>query len=233
MNVFRQLQQPKKDRAQLNLEVSEIQEISDLMFRKLDERVRALRALEASIDQKATALARLVQRAETSGTTVQPAAMTSRNGADDRLTERLAAVEKRLQAHDSVIAAADKRIAQLHQYVQKAGAVEQKIQSAQAFLTAIDTHAAAQNQIAQRTELLEQKMRGRDSMVSELDKKILALQQMLKRAEMIRMQGNGMNRQQEIVSLFEKGLASRDIAEVLDMPCGEVELVLDMNMHSV
>ena len=40
--------------------------------------------------------------------------------------------------------------------------------------------------------------------------------------------GGTSNRQREIVSLHHKGLKTMEIGEVLDMPLGEVELILEL-----
>jgi transcriptional regulator len=40
-----------------------------------------------------------------------------------------------------------------------------------------------------------------------------------------------MNRQQEVLALRERGLRNDEIAEVLGMQAGEVELILDLNLQ--
>ena len=46
------------------LELAEIKEISEIIFRKLEKKIQVIEALEASVDRKIATLERLVQRAE-------------------------------------------------------------------------------------------------------------------------------------------------------------------------
>ncbi|MBE0569708.1 MAG: hypothetical protein IH576_03620 [Deltaproteobacteria bacterium] len=54
-------------RERLTLELAEIEEISGKLFRRIDERVGALSALEARLDEKARAVEALVARAASIG----------------------------------------------------------------------------------------------------------------------------------------------------------------------
>jgi hypothetical protein len=56
---------PARDR--LTLELAEIEEISGKLFRKIDERIGALSALEGRLDEKARAVEALVARAASIG----------------------------------------------------------------------------------------------------------------------------------------------------------------------
>lgn len=51
----------------LTLELSEIEEISGKLFRKIDERIAALSALEARLDEKARAVEAIVTKAASIG----------------------------------------------------------------------------------------------------------------------------------------------------------------------
>jgi DNA-binding NarL/FixJ family response regulator len=133
-----------QEKQQLNLELAEIREISDLMFKKLEIKLRDVQAIEATVDKKKTGFDRLVQLADE----------------------------------------------------------------------------------------LDQKLSTGRELAETLDKKIATLQQLFQYAESVQSQGDGINRQQEIVALIRKGLASREIAEVLDMPQGEVELIVELNRHT-
>jgi hypothetical protein len=48
----------------LSLEVAEIREISDIMFRRIENKIRTLNEIEASVDRKIASLEQLIQRAE-------------------------------------------------------------------------------------------------------------------------------------------------------------------------
>lgn len=48
----------------LSLELSEIKEVADILFSRLEEKIKTMEALESSIDRKAAELERLLQRAE-------------------------------------------------------------------------------------------------------------------------------------------------------------------------
>ncbi|MBP2673910.1 MAG: hypothetical protein H6Q84_750 [Deltaproteobacteria bacterium] len=54
-------------RERLTLELSEVEEISAKLFRKIDERIGALSALEARLDEKARAVEALVAKAASIG----------------------------------------------------------------------------------------------------------------------------------------------------------------------
>jgi len=76
---------------------------------------------------------------------------------------------------------------------------------------------------------LEKKMQALEAMEASIDKKMAALDRMIQRAEALRMPGAGVNRQHEIVALKERGLSPAEIAEILDMPVGEAELILELH----
>lgn len=48
----------------LSLEVAEIKEISDIIFRRIENKIRALNEIEASVDRKIASLEQLLHRAE-------------------------------------------------------------------------------------------------------------------------------------------------------------------------
>lgn len=78
---------------------------------------------------------------------------------------------------------------------------------------------------------LERKIQALEALEATADKKIEALERLLQRADTTRSPDSAMNRQQEIVALRQKGLGHQEIAEVLDMPLGEVELILALNLQ--
>jgi len=76
---------------------------------------------------------------------------------------------------------------------------------------------------------LEKKIRHIEALDACVDRKIETLERLLQRSEALDVSGAGANRQHEIMGLQAKGLASAEIAEVLDMPRGEVELILELH----
>lgn len=78
---------------------------------------------------------------------------------------------------------------------------------------------------------LESKIKVLDAMEASIDRKMSSLERLIQRAEALGAPGTGMNRHQEIVALKERGLKPEEIAEVLAMPAGEVELILELNLQ--
>jgi Tfp pilus assembly protein PilO len=173
-NVITADRQPavEKEKRILNLELAEIKEISELMFRKLEMKIQVIQALEASMDKKKAELNLLIQRAEALG--------------------------KNVQADEGLGASLNKKKTDLEQLVRRA-------------------------------ETLEKNLQAKEEIAGSLDKRISALQRLSLQTETIKPEGGGSSRHQEIVALGRKALSSREIAEVLDMPLGEVELILELS----
>jgi len=173
-NVITADKQPaiEKEKRILNLELVEIQEISELMFRKLEMKIQVIQALEASVDKKKAELNQLIQRAETLG--------------------------KNVQVNEGLDASLNKKKTDLEQ-------------------------------LMRRAEALEKNLQAKEEIAGSLDKRISALQRLSQQTEAMKPQGGGSNRHQEIVALSRKSLSSREIAEVLGMPLGEVELILELS----
>lgn len=66
-----------------------------------------------------------------------------------------------------------------------------------------------------------------------VDKKIAHLERLVQRTEDLPSPGNGTDRHREIVALMEKGLKPVEIAGILDMPVGEVHLILALNVQKI
>ncbi len=60
----KQLNDEASVRELLNLEMAEIEKASDRLFNKLDDRIKALKTIEARVDKKIASLERLLTRAE-------------------------------------------------------------------------------------------------------------------------------------------------------------------------
>ncbi len=54
----------EKEMNRLSLEVAEIREISDIIFRRIENKIVMLNEMEASVDRKIASLSQLLQRAE-------------------------------------------------------------------------------------------------------------------------------------------------------------------------
>jgi predicted RNase H-like nuclease (RuvC/YqgF family) len=163
----------EKEKRILSLELAEIQEISELMFKKLEMKIQVIQALEASVDKKKAELNLLIQRAE--------------------------ALKKNVQVDEGLETSLDKKKTDLELLVRRA-------------------------------ETLEKNLQAKEEIADSLDKRISALQRLSLQSVALKPEG-GSSRHQEIVALSRKSLSSREIAEVLDMPLGEVELILELSPH--
>jgi cytochrome P450 len=79
------------------------------------------------------------------------------------------------------------------------------------------------NRIEERIEVLRR-------LEARLDEKTSRLEMLLKRSETKRVTLSDQSRSGEIVTLHNRGLKIDEIAAILDMPSGEVELIL--NIHT-
>ncbi|MGD0884114.1 MAG: hypothetical protein ABSA46_04420 [Thermodesulfovibrionales bacterium] len=75
---------------------------------------------------------------------------------------------------------------------------------------------------------LEKKIEVMEAIEASVDEKIADLEKLIQRAEALRTPSEGRNRQHEITALRQKGLKIDEIATILDMPKGEVELILNL-----
>jgi DNA-binding NarL/FixJ family response regulator len=78
---------------------------------------------------------------------------------------------------------------------------------------------------------LEKKIEVLQAIEASVDEKIARLDKLIQRAEATRSPSEGTNRQHEIVALRQKGLKIDEIGAILDMPVGEVELILNLSPH--
>jgi hypothetical protein len=69
-------------------------------------------------------------------------------------------------------------------------------------------------------------------MESSIDKKIAAFESLIQQADSIKTSGEVRNRPHEIMALYGKGMKAEDIAAVLVMPVGEVQLILELQTAS-
>jgi DNA-directed RNA polymerase specialized sigma24 family protein len=75
---------------------------------------------------------------------------------------------------------------------------------------------------------LNRKIEVLESIESSVDEKIKMLEDLIKKAESLKVSSLSTDKHTEIVSLGRKGMDSREIADILDIPVGEVELLLSL-----
>jgi hypothetical protein len=181
------------------------------------------------VNKKISELQLMIQRVETVASRAVAAIESSTN-------KRFAAFEQmlrnsevvRAQALEATETSVDRKIASIGQVVQHAELFEKKIQSLLSAEAAVENKTTLLEQLIQRATAVEKKMQAAESLETSIDKKIGALEMLARRAEAMKSLGGTSNRQHEIVALRQKGLQTTEIGEVLDMPVGEVELILEL-----
>jgi len=78
---------------------------------------------------------------------------------------------------------------------------------------------------------LEEKIEVLRAIETSVDEKMGTLERLILRAESIMPRLEAIDRQHEIVALSRKGLKITEIADILDIPAGEVELTLNLQAH--
>jgi len=99
-------------------------------------------------------------------------------------------------------------------------------QSLVATEAAMDTKTIVLEKLIQKAAEFENKLQAIESLESSVDKKMGALEMLARKAEALKSAEGASKQHYEIFSLRQKGLKTKDIGEVLDMPLGEVELIL-------
>ena len=110
--------------------------------------------------------------------------------------------------------------------------LEGKMREMQAIDISVEKKKTEVEKLVRYADYLEKKIASSRDLAEALDKKISALQQTVQDTGTVAVPSGDMNRRQEISALIRKGLASREIAEVLDMPQGEVELIIELHRHT-
>jgi hypothetical protein len=169
-----------QEKKTLAFELAEIEEISELIFSRLEKKLRELSSLDATADAKIAVLQKLLAQIEAPSRPA-PAAV--------------AAFPPEIQ---SVM---NGKIAVLEKLLSRAAALEKKLDSVAAFEIAVD-------------------------------KKMGALELLARRAEGVSARFGETDRANEIYALRKKGLSTGEIAEVLGMPQGEVDLTLELNAQN-
>ncbi|MBF0541192.1 MAG: hypothetical protein HQK91_07055 [Nitrospirae bacterium] len=76
---------------------------------------------------------------------------------------------------------------------------------------------------------LEKKIEILEAIESSVDKKLAAFERLIHLAENIKTPGTTNSPRYEIVALNRRGLEAEEIAGILDIPRGEIELILNLN----
>lgn len=78
---------------------------------------------------------------------------------------------------------------------------------------------------------IDKKIEILEAIESSVDEKILTLQRLIDRFEAIKDDSLPFDREKEVIKLYKKGLKIEEIAETLNIPHGEVELILNLQSN--
>jgi len=146
----------------------------------------------------------------------------------DMMLKKIDAQVHRLAALEASI---DKKRLALERLVKQAEEQERRLAGLGAREDKPDTRIAVPAEVDRRIDSLESRLKTDESLLSLTGKRLASLEQSLLRPDHTGLLSGSMTRGQEIVALSGKGLASREIAEALNMPLGEVDLILDLKTH--
>lgn len=76
---------------------------------------------------------------------------------------------------------------------------------------------------------IEKKIEILEAIETSVDKKLAAFERLIHMAEGIKTPGNNKSPRYEIIALNRRGLEADEIAGILDIPRGEIELILNLN----
>jgi len=169
----------------------------------------------------------MVQRIETVNSRAVAAIESSTN-------TRFAAFEQMLRQSETVVAqtmvateaSVENKKSAFGQLVQRAELLENKFQSILSAEASVDKKTAVLKQLLRKAALFENKLQAVESLEFSVDKKMGALEMLARKVETLKAIEGTSKQHHEIFALHQKGLKNKDIGEVLDMPLGEVELIL-------
>jgi DNA-binding NarL/FixJ family response regulator len=75
---------------------------------------------------------------------------------------------------------------------------------------------------------LNRKIQILEAIENSVDEKLKTLEKLIQKAESLKPAAPNQERHSEIVSLGRQGMKSREIADRLDIPVGEVDLILNL-----
>jgi chromosome segregation ATPase len=224
----------------------------------LERAARVSRTFEASLYNKMSTLGQLLNRAESLEKKLQERetradSMTKKIAALEQLVARAETVAARLQESETLASIVDRLTARIDQLAKQseafAGAMERNREdldrlTKQAAQTAHQVHLGSEivsrldqkfvaleqtaRQQAAAGQALAQQMDASGGVAAKLEKKIVDLEQVVRQSLASSALHAESQRQQDIIKLTAKGLSSREIAGALEMPIGEVQLILSL-----
>lgn len=75
---------------------------------------------------------------------------------------------------------------------------------------------------------IEKKIEVLKAIESSVDEKILTLQRLIDKIEILKTDAFIPDREREVIKLHSRGLKNDEISEILDIPAGEVDLILSL-----
>ncbi|MFN3396513.1 MAG: DUF6115 domain-containing protein [Thermodesulfovibrionales bacterium] len=75
---------------------------------------------------------------------------------------------------------------------------------------------------------IEKKIEVLKAIESSVDEKILTLQRLIDKIEILKTDAPPNDREREVIKLHSRGLKNDEISEILDIPAGEVDLILNL-----
>ncbi|MBF0565275.1 MAG: hypothetical protein HQK89_08535 [Nitrospirae bacterium] len=95
-------------------------------------------------------------------------------------------------------------------------------------------HKSAMNELEQKARdifrRLDKQIEILEAIESSVDSKLAAFERLMQMSDSMNCSTGGVNRRIEVMALSHKGLHLEEIASVLGMQCGEVELILNLNL---
>jgi hypothetical protein len=179
-----------KEKNLLTLELEEIKEISELIFKKLENKIQAVETLEAKVDKKISLLQQLMQ--QTAGIAAPSAVEASLEGKmaalKDTIQRSEAATSQALAAHE---AATDRKMAAFQQVVEQSetvrlrtlaaleGAADKKALAA--LEASVERKMAALQQMAEQSET--ERSRALAALEAAVNKKMSAIEGLVRHEE--------------------------------------------------
>ncbi|MFN3479330.1 MAG: hypothetical protein ACK415_02995 [Thermodesulfovibrionales bacterium] len=75
---------------------------------------------------------------------------------------------------------------------------------------------------------IEKKIEALKAIESSVDEKILTLQRLIDKIEILKTDALPNDREREVIKLRSRGFKNDEISEILDIPAGEVDLILNL-----
>jgi chromosome segregation ATPase len=221
----------------------------------LERAARVSRTFEASLFNKMSTLGQLLNRAESLEKKLQEKetradAMAKKVAALEQLVARAEIAAARLQVSETLASIMDRLTERIDQLAEQSEALRESVERNGQDLDRHREQTAQQVQIGNESisglgrklvslgqtvhqhalagSALAQKMDAAAAFASKLEQKIADLEQSFRQSLESSAGHAASQRQQDINRLSAKGLSSREIADALEMPIGEVQLILSL-----